>query len=120
MDKKTKILYVCSNNNIPGLQCLDWYKALKNALPNGVSMEKNMIETPHAIIDFVYRKPLFALKYDCVLNADRQGDDALLLARAIGEGNWIKIIRSFRDYTGSLSFGLETLLPKTGEQKLHG
>ena len=105
MDKKTKILYVCGNYNIPGLKCSDWYKTLKNVLKSGVSMEKNMIETPHAIIDFVYRKPLFALKYDCVLNADKFGDDALLLARAIGEGNWIKIIRSFRDYTGSLNLG---------------
>ena len=85
MDKKIKILYVCSNNNIPGLKCLDWYKTLKNVLKNGVSMEKNMIETPYAIIDFVYRKPLFTLKYDRVLNADKHGNDALLLAMATGK-----------------------------------
>ena len=85
MDKKTKILYVCGNNNIPGLKCMDWYKALKNALPNGVGMEKYMIETPCAIIDFVYRKPLFTLKYDRVLNADKHGNDALLFAMAIGK-----------------------------------
>lgn len=85
MDKNTKILYVCGNNNIPGLKCLDWYKTLKNVLKSGVSMEKYMLETPYAIIDFVYRKPLFALKYDYVLNADRHGDDALLFAMAIGE-----------------------------------
>ena len=63
-----------------------------------------MIETPYAIINFVYRKPLFALKYDRGLNADKQGDDALLFAKAIGKGNWIKIIRSFRDCTGLLNF----------------
>lgn len=85
MDKKTKILYVCDNNNIPGLQCLNWYKSLKNALPSGVSRKEYMIETPYAIIDFVYRKPLFALKYGYVLNADKQGDDALLWALAIGK-----------------------------------
>lgn len=85
MDKKKKILYVCDNNNIPGLQCLDWYKTLKNALPGGVSRKRYMIETPYAIINFVYRKPLFALKYDHILNIDKQGDDALLFAMAIGE-----------------------------------
>ena len=104
MDKKLKILYVCSNGNIPGLKCSDWYKALKNVLPSGVSMEKCMIETPYANIDFVYRKPLFSLKYDYILNADKLGDDALLFAMAIGNGNWTKIIRSFRDSTRLLNF----------------
>ena len=85
MDKKKKILYVCGNNNIPGLKCLDWYKKLRDALPNGVSRKKYIIETPYAIIDFVYRKPLFTLKYDRVFNADKHGNDALLFAMAIGE-----------------------------------
>ena len=48
-------------------------------------MEKNKIETPYAIIEFVHRKPLFTWKYDIVLKADKQDDDAILFAVGIGK-----------------------------------
>lgn len=50
-----------------------------------IIMEKNSIETPYAIIDFVRRKPLFSKKYDYVLNADKQNDNAIILF-ALGIG----------------------------------
>lgn len=88
MNKK-RILYICDNNHIPSLECSEWYKAFKSALPKGknINMEKRKIETPYAIIDFVYRRPLFTWKYDFVLNADKKDDDAILFAIGIG-GNY--------------------------------
>ena len=82
--KKEKVLYICSNNHIPSLECSDWYKAFQSTLLKDVNMKKNKIETPYAIIDFVYRRPLFTWKYDFVFNADKQGDDAKLFAIALG------------------------------------
>ena len=84
--KKDKVIYICGNNHIPGLECHEWYKAFQNTPLNGVSNEKYKIETPYATIDFVYRKSLFTWKkYDFVLNADKQGDDAKLFAIGIGK-----------------------------------
>lgn len=59
--KKEKVLYICDNNHIPLLECSEWYEAFKSALSKdeNINMEKRKIETPYAIIDFVYRKPLF-------------------------------------------------------------
>ncbi len=48
-------------------------------------MDKNKIETPYAIIEFVRRKPLFTKKYDLVLKADIQNDNAILFAIGIGK-----------------------------------
>lgn len=46
-------------------------------------MDKNKIETPYAIIDFV-------------LNADKQGDDAKLFAIGIGKDYWIYSLLTVR------------------------
>lgn len=85
--KKEKVLYICDNNHIPLLECSEWYEAFKSALSKdeNINMEKRKIETPYAIIDFVYRKPLFTWKYDFVLNADKKDDDAKLFAIGIGK-----------------------------------
>lgn len=48
-------------------------------------MDKNKIETPYAIIDFVRRRPVFTGKYDIVLKSSRQDDDAKLFALGIGK-----------------------------------
>lgn len=48
-------------------------------------MEKNKIEIPYAVIDFVRRRPLFTRKYDIVFKSSRQDDDAKLFAVGIGK-----------------------------------
>ena len=83
---KEKILYICSGKYFESY-ILDWYESFKKALSKGenINMEKNKIETPYAIIEFVHRKPLFTRKYDIVLKANKQDDDAKLFALAIGK-----------------------------------
>ncbi len=83
--KKEKVLYICDNNHIPLLECSEWYEAFKSALSENIGRERSKIETPYAIIDFVYRKPLFTCKYDFVLNADKKDDDTKLFAIGIGK-----------------------------------
>lgn len=81
---KSSILYICGKKFSPILECFEWYEVFKNTLEK-VKMEKNKIETPFAVIEIVCRKPLFAGKYDYVLNADKQDDDAKLFAIGIGK-----------------------------------
>lgn len=83
--QKEKVLYIYSGKYFKS-NILDWYESFKSALSEdkNINMEKNKIETPYAITEFAHRKPLFTKKYDIVLNADRQDDDAKLFALGIG------------------------------------
>lgn len=83
---KEKVLYIYSGKYSES-NMLDWYETFKGACKRSehVNMEKNIIETPYAIIEFVRRKPLFTRGYDFVWNADRQEDDAKLFAVGIGK-----------------------------------
>ena len=85
--KKEKILYIYSDNKYFESNIIDWYETFKSTLSEdeNINRDKNKIETSYAIIDFVRRKPLFTKKYDFVLNADRQDDDAKLFALGIGK-----------------------------------
>ena len=82
--KKEKVLYICGRKYFKS-KISDWYESFKNVCQKDVSMEKNKIETPYAMIEFIYRRPLFTWKYDFVLNADKQDDDAKLFAIGIGK-----------------------------------
>lgn len=84
---KEKILYIYSDKKYFESNIIDWYETFKSTLSEdeNINRDKNKIETPYAIIDFVRRKPLFTKKYDFVLNADRQDDDAKLFALGIGK-----------------------------------
>lgn len=85
--KKEKILYIYSDKKYFESNIIDWYETFKSTLSEDedINRDKNKIETSYAIIDFVRRKPLFTKKYDFVLNADRQDDDAKLFALGIGK-----------------------------------
>lgn len=83
--QKEKVLYIYSGKYFES-NIFDWYETFKSTLSEEekISRDKNKIETPYVIIDFVSRKPLFTKKYDIVLNADKQDDDAKLFALGIG------------------------------------
>lgn len=83
---KEKVLYIYSGKYFES-SVFDWYETFKNACKKGenINMEKNKIETPYAIIEFVRRKTLFTKGYNFVLNADKQDDDAKLFALGIGK-----------------------------------
>lgn len=85
--EKDKVLYISSRKYLPSNECSEWYESFKSALSEGenISMEKNKIETPYAIIEFVHRKPLFTGKYDIVLKYSKEDDDAKLFALGIGK-----------------------------------
>lgn len=83
--KKEKVLYICGRKYLLLKECSGWYESFKSALSKDVIMEKNIIETPYAIIEFVHRRPLFTRKYDFVLKADKQDSDVTLFALAIGK-----------------------------------
>lgn len=84
---KEKVLYIYDDKKYFESNILDWYETFKSALLQGetINMEKNKIETPYAIIDFVRRRPLFTRKYDIVFKSSRQDDDAKLFAVGIGK-----------------------------------
>jgi len=84
--KKEKVLYICGGKYFES-NILDWYETFKSACKKSenINMDKNKIETPYAIIEFVRRKPLFTKKYDLVLKADVQNDNAILFAVGIGK-----------------------------------
>ncbi len=85
--KKEKILYIYGDGKYFESNILDWYETFRNALlgDENIIRDKNKIETPYAIIDFVRRKPLLIKKYTFVLNADIQNDNAILFAVGIGK-----------------------------------
>ena len=85
--EKERILYICGGKYLPSRECFEWYESFKSALSKdeNINMEKNKIETPYAIIEFVHRKPLSTKKYDIVLKANKQDDDAKLFALGIGK-----------------------------------
>lgn len=81
---KEKVLYIYSEKYFES-NILDWYETFKSTLSEeNINRDKNKIEPPYVIIDFVRRKPLFTKKYDIVLNADKQDDNAKLFALGIG------------------------------------
>lgn len=84
---KEKVLYIYGDGKYFESNILDWYESFKSTLSEdeNINMEKNKIESPYAIIEFVHRKPLFTWKYDIVLKADKQDDDAILFAVGIGK-----------------------------------
>lgn len=84
--KKDRVLYIC-RKCLPSRECSEWYEAFKSTLLQGeiINREKNSIETPYAIIDFVRRRSLFTGKYDIVLKSSRQDDDAKLFTLGIGK-----------------------------------
>ncbi len=84
--KKDRVLYIC-RTCLPLRECSEWYETFKSTLLQGeiINMEKNSIETPYTIIDFVHRRPLFTGKYDIVLKSSRQDDAAKLFALGIGK-----------------------------------
>ncbi len=57
---KEKILYICGGKYFES-NILDWYETFKSACKKSenINMDKNKIETPYAVIDFVHRRPLF-------------------------------------------------------------
>lgn len=83
---KEKVLYICGRKYFES-NILDWYESFKSALlgDENINRDKNKIETPYAIIDFVHRRPLFTGKYDIVLKSSRQDDDTKLFALGIGK-----------------------------------
>lgn len=84
---KEKVLYIYNDKKYFELNIINWYETFKSTLSEeeNINRDKNRIETPYVIIDFVCRKPLFTKKYDIVFNADKQDDDAKLFALGIGK-----------------------------------
>lgn len=84
---KEKVLYIYGDGKYFESNILDWYESFKSTLSEdeNINMEKNKIETPYAIIKFVRRRPAFTRKYDFVLKADIQNDNAILFAVGIGK-----------------------------------
>ena len=83
---KEKVLYIYDDKKYFESNLINWNEIFKSTLSEeeNINRDKNKIETPYVIIYFVRRKPLFTKKYDIVLNADKQDDDAKLFALGIG------------------------------------
>lgn len=91
MTRRTKIMIVCNDIDKQRDEYLEWYGVLDEHLGKKAKgfLEERRIETPYAIIDFVFQKPLYTSGYKSVLdlqndlNSEEKNEE--LLRIAIGE-----------------------------------
>ena len=91
MRKRTKIMVICNDIDKQRDEYLEWYGVLDEHLGKKAKgfLEERRIETPYAIIDFVFLKPMYTSGYKFVfnlqedLNTEEQNEKLLRLA--IGE-----------------------------------
>lgn len=93
MARRTKIMIVCNDIDKQRDEYYEWYGVLDLHLGKETKgyLEERRIETPYAIIDFVFLKPLYTSGYKFVfdlqkdLSTEEQNEKVLRLA--IGEEN---------------------------------
>lgn len=91
MARRTKIMVVCNDIEKQRDECLDWYGVLDEHLGKKAKcfLEECRIETPYAIIDFVFLKPTYTSGYKFVFDLqkdlDTEEQNEELLRLAIGE-----------------------------------
>lgn len=96
MTRRTKVMVVCNDINKQRDECLEWNGVLEEHLGKKAKclMEERRIETPYAIIDFVFQKPLYTSGYKVVLDLQRdlnsEEKNEELLRIAIGEKDTLK------------------------------
>ena len=89
--KRTKIMVVCNDINKQRDECLEWNGVLDEHLGKKVKclIEERRIETPYAIIDFVFQKPLYTSGYKIVYDLQKdlctKEQNEELLRLALGE-----------------------------------
>lgn len=96
MARRTKVMVVCNDINKQRDECLEWNGVLEEHLGKKAKclMEERRIETPYAIIDFVFQNPLYTSGYKVVLdlqkdlNSEEKNEE--LLRIAIGEKDTLK------------------------------
>lgn len=90
MARKVKVMIVCNDINSQRDAFLEWNSVLEEHLGNKSKclIEERRIETPYAIIDFVFQK-LYTSRYKVVLDLQKdlnsEGENEELLRMAIGE-----------------------------------
>lgn len=91
MARRIKIMIICNGIEKQRDEFLEWCGVLEEHLSKKVKcfIEERRIETPYAIIDFMYSKPLYTSGYKFIFNASDdiylEEKDEKILRLAIGE-----------------------------------
>lgn len=85
--RRTKLLLICEDIEKERDECLEWTSVLQEHLGKNIKcfIEERRIETPYAIIDFVWNNPLIKSGYEIILHSGE--NDEKVLRVAIGEEN---------------------------------
>lgn len=91
MARRIKIMIICDGMEKQRDEYLEWCGVLDEHLSKKAKCftEEKRIETPYAIIDFVYSKPLYTSGYKVIFNVldnkDSEDQNEKILRLAIGE-----------------------------------
>lgn len=85
--RRTKLLLICEDIEKERDECLEWTSVLQEHLGKNIKcfIEERRIETPYAIIDFVWNDSLVKSGYKIIIHCG--ADDEKVLRVAIGEEN---------------------------------